>query len=113
VSAGEQMLLAERMSEDDLQANVVDAVRKLGGLAYHTHDSRRSAEGFPDLVIVFERSGSLLFAELKRQHETLTDAQRRWLRALAAGGRYAYEWRPLDWLNGTILRTLANMARAR
>ena len=113
MSAAEQLLLAERMSERDLQTNVVDAVRKLGGVVYHTHDSRRSTEGFPDLVIVFERSGALLFAELKRQNGRLTDAQRRWLRALGAGGRHVYEWRPSDWLDGTIPRVLAAMARAR
>jgi len=107
--------LADRMSEADLQANIVDAVRKLGGLAYHTHDSRRSAKGFPDLVIVFPRTGALAFVELKSTDGTVTPEQVQWLAALKAGERVGirevYLWRPEDWLCGHIADTLARLAR--
>jgi hypothetical protein len=103
------------MSEADLQTNVLDAVRKLGGIAYHTHDSRRSAKGFPDLVIVFPRTGALLFVELKSTDGEVTAEQRQWLAALRAGARLAvrevYLWRPEDWLSGHIADTLTRCAR--
>lgn len=43
--------------------SVVDAARLNGWLVYHTHDSRRSAEGFPDLVML--RLSRMVVAELK------------------------------------------------
>ncbi len=103
------------MSEGDLQTNVVDTVRKLGGLVYHTHDSRRSAKGFPDLVIVFPRTGALAFVELKSADGMPTDEQVQWLAALQRGARVAvrevYLWRPEDWVSGHIVDTLARLAR--
>jgi hypothetical protein len=102
--------LAARMSEGDLQTNVLDCVRKLGGLAYHTHDSRRSAAGFPDLVIVFPRTGALLFVELKSTDGRVTAEQVRWLEALRRAERIracgVYLWRPEDWVSGHIVDTL-------
>lgn len=107
--------LALAMSEGDLQTNIVDAVRKLGGLSYHTHDSRRSARGFPDLVIVFPRTGALAFVELKSADGVVSPEQVQWLDALQAGARPAvrevYLWRPEDWLSGHIVETLARLAR--
>lgn len=73
------------------------ALAKLRGWVwYHTHDSRRSPAGFPDLVLV--RGRRLVFAELKREGEKPTAEQQRWLDALAATGAVeAYLWRPSDW----------------
>lgn len=103
------------MSEGDLQTNIVDTVRKLGGLVYHTHDSRRSAKGFPDLVIVFPRTGALLFVELKSDTGMPTPEQVQWLEALQRAARIAvrevYLWRPDDWLSGHIVETLTRCAR--
>ena len=103
-----------RMSEGDLQTNVVDTVRKLGGLVYHTHDSRRSAAGFPDLVIVFPRTGALLFVELKSTSGSLQPEQVQWLEALRRAERIAVRevhlWRPEDWLSGHIVETLRRCA---
>lgn len=107
--------LAGAMSEAELQSNVIDAVRKLAGLVYHTHDSRRSASGFPDLVIVFPRTGALIIAELKSADGAVSDDQRRWLDALRQGAQFAarevYLWRPEDWLSGRIAATLIRCAR--
>jgi hypothetical protein len=99
------------MSEAELQTNVVDAARRLGGVAYHTHDSRRSAEGFPDLVILFPRTGGLLFAELKSATGKVTRDQQRWLDGLRVGHREVYLWRPADWPN-PIVPTLQRLASA-
>lgn len=41
-----------RISEKEFQAQVLDLARLTGWLCYHPHDSRRSAPGFPDLVLV-------------------------------------------------------------
>ena len=40
------------MTEKKFQAAVLQIANMYGWLAYHTHDSRRSAPGFPDLVLV-------------------------------------------------------------
>jgi len=65
-------------------------------LCYHTHDSRRSAPGFPDLVLV--RGGRLLFAELKTDRGIVTLPQREWLAALTEANRVeTHVWRPANW----------------
>jgi VRR-NUC domain len=101
---------AHVMTERELQAQVLDLARMLGYLAYHTYDSRRSVEGFPDLVLVHERSGALIFAELKSPTGRVTTAQDRWLRALALRGA-AFVWRPDHLRDGTIVRALQRYAR--
>lgn len=63
-------------------------------MAYHTHDSRRSEPGFPDLVLV--KGTRLIFAELKADTGRVSPAQQRWLDALGATSR-AVVWRPRDW----------------
>jgi VRR-NUC domain len=98
------------MPEKDLQDAVVQLAKMLGYEAYHTHDSRRSAAGFPDLVLVHERSGALLFAELKRDGQRPTAAQHRWLRLLAIRG-VAFVWHPQDLRDGSIARALQRYAR--
>ncbi len=81
--------------KDWLQA-VVDLAAFQGALVYHTHDSRRSAAGFPDLVIVVH--GRVLFRELKQDGNRPTAEQRRWLMALAQAGQDAAVWTfPQDW----------------
>src|SRR5687767_3407358 len=98
------------MSERELQAQVIELARMVGWLVYHTHDSRRSEPGFPDLVMVHERSGALLFAELKTTTGRVTMEQDRWLRALAVRG-YAFVWRPEHLTDESIARALQRFAR--
>ena len=98
-------LIAQRMTEDELLANVRDAARKLGWLEYHTHDSRRSGEGFPDLVLAHRTDGRIIFAELKRMSGKLSAAQEEWLAVLGLRGT-TYVWRPDDWLAGRIEQAL-------
>jgi hypothetical protein len=82
-------------SERDFQAGVVELARLLGWRSYHTHDSRRSAAGFPDLVLV--RGKRLVFAELKSETGARSADQRTWLDALGETPAESYLWRPGDW----------------
>lgn len=95
----------ERMSEAEFQRIVVQLAKLRGWLTYHTHDSRRSDEGFPDLVMVRER---VIYAELKRERTDrarLSREQQKWISTLNASGAEVYVWRPSDW--DTIALTLA------
>ena len=95
-------------SEKEFQSTLIDAVQKMGGLAYHAHDSRREvvtkdgdrilvgdadAKGYPDLTIV-TRDKRVIFAELKVGKREPTEVQWVWLRALP--NHQAYLWRPED-----------------
>lgn len=102
---------AAGMREADLQTRILGHARALGWLAYHTHDSRRSQPGFPDLVLVSERRGRVMFRELKTERGRLSDDQRTWLRALTAAGMDAAVWRPADLLAGRVLHELTNDTR--
>lgn len=90
-----------RETESSFQAAVIAFARLNGWLAYHTHDSRRCAAGFPDLVFV--RGGRVVFAELKSAKGKERPDQTVWLDALeqveaAAGGAVGvYLWRPDSW----------------
>ncbi len=76
---------------------VQDAAVKLGWYAYHTHDSRRSTGGFPDLVLV--KPPVIIFAELKRQTGAKIRPQQVAVMALLdrCPGVETYWWRPADW----------------
>lgn len=86
-------------SEAAFQRQVVNLAEFYGWLIYHTHNSQRSAPGFPDLTLA--RGPELIFAELKGakttrrakvaqvmarptwlQHADVTDTQAQWLTAL-------------------------------
>jgi hypothetical protein len=83
-------------SEKDFQAQVLDFARLSGWRCYHTHDSRRSAAGFPDLVMV--RPPVVLFAELKAEGGRVRPEQRGWLGVLErCPGVVVRLWRPDDW----------------
>lgn len=103
VTTGEyRVVLAAQMKEAALQAQVARMARALGWLTYHTHDSRRSDAGFPDLVLVNARQGRLLFRELKTVKGRLRPEQQLWLEALGAAGFDAGVWRPGDLLDGVV-----------
>jgi hypothetical protein len=91
-------------SESQFQAAVVEYAERLGWLAYHTHDSRRSNPGFPDLVLA--RRGRLIFAELKTEKGRLSTAQVDWLRAIEDASIEVYVWRPSLWheIEGVLAR---------
>jgi hypothetical protein len=84
------------MSEKAWQKIVTEAAAACGWKRqYHTFDSRRSAAGFPDLVLVRRRR--VIFAELKRDGKSPTAEQAAWLAELREAGQEAYCWRPADW----------------
>jgi hypothetical protein len=77
--------------EKEWQQQVVALLRTLGYRCYHTHDSRRSQPGFPDLVAIRDR---VIYLELKREKGTLTAKQVEWLSGLAKAGAEVYVVRP-------------------
>jgi len=88
--------------ESQLLAHVRQVARQTGWLVYHTHDSRKSEEGFPDLVMAKPgqgKPGRLIFAELKSRTGKCTMEQQRWLALLRLTVPHleVYEWRPEDW----------------
>ena len=84
------------MTEKEFLQQVRDFAKLCSWLVYHTYDSRRSSEGFPDLVLV--RGDKVIFAELKSEKGRETSAQRGWLDALEKVRTVeAYLWRPSDW----------------
>jgi hypothetical protein len=88
--------MAKRSTEErDFQKGVLDLAALYSWIAYHTHDSRRSQAGFPDLVLV--RDDRLIFAELKSEKGRATKEQEEWLGALCnVSGVSVYLWRPSD-----------------
>ncbi len=87
------------MTEAQLQRFVLELAAKLRFLPYHTHDSRKSHTGFPDLVLL--RPPRLIFAELKGDSDYgkkgPTEDQRRWINALKlVPGVEVYVWYPRD-----------------
>lgn len=85
-----------KVTEKAWQQTVVDYAQVMGWRVYHTFDSRRSAEGFPDLVMV--RRGRVVVAELKAENGRVSTAQAEWLADLAeALPGCVTVWRPSDW----------------
>ncbi|MBA2691487.1 MAG: VRR-NUC domain-containing protein [Rubrobacter sp.] len=83
------------ISERDFERQVLDLAKLTGWKAYHTFDSRRSAKGFPDLVLA--RPPVVVFAELKNEVGKLRTEQREWLAALGCCERIESRlWRPGD-----------------
>lgn len=93
------------MKEATLEGLVRMTVLELGGLYYHTHDSRRSDPGFPDCTILMP-SGKLMFRELKDQKGKLSPAQAVWRDRLLAAGFDWGLWRPSDWGTKAIFKEL-------
>lgn len=92
------------ISEADYQLRVIQWVTLNGWLAYHTHDSRRSVEGFPDLCLVPDpikrpdlAGQGAVFLELKAEKGRVSDAQAKWVAALHAAGVEVRILRPSDW----------------
>lgn len=85
----------KRETEESFQCVVRALARMHGWLCYHTRDSRRSPDGFPDLVLV--KGSRLVVAELKSAKGKTTAAQGAWLEAFRATGAEVFVWKPSDW----------------
>jgi hypothetical protein len=102
-----------RPTEAQFQAAVVELARMRHWLVMHIHDSRRSlGAGFPDLCLVNQRTGELLFAELKTHAGRVSQAQQKWIDALALGGHVVHVWRPSHMRSGQIVSALTSTAAA-
>src|SRR5215468_1252850 len=89
-----------RLTEKAFLAQITWYARLRGWLVYHTFDSRRSAPGFPDLVLLRAHPdgvGEALIAEVKTDTGRLTPEQAAWLSSFRACGIAASVWRPADW----------------
>ncbi len=92
------------MTEAAFQRMVIKLASLYRWRVYHTHDSRRSQAGFPDLVLV--RGQQLLFVELKTDTGKVMPEQWAWIVALLDAGQDARIWRPADWkaIEATLTR---------
>jgi hypothetical protein len=95
--------MASTMTEAQLLACIRQLCKRLGHwYIYHTFCSKKSEPGFPDLVLVRAQSvaysGRLIFSELKREGESPTLPQQKWLEAIGGSveGVEHYIWRPSD-----------------
>jgi len=93
------------VSERQWQQQVLELATLYRWTWYHTHDSRRSPAGFPDLVLVRDR---VLFVELKTDRGRLTTEQLRWQNELYHAGAEVFVWRPGDLV--LVKRVLAQVA---
>lgn len=82
--------------EKAFQEQVVQLAKHCGWLVYHTYDSKRSAPGFPDLVMT--RGERCLVVELKSVKGRESVEQRKWLDAFRRIPHIeVFVWRPYDW----------------
>ena len=93
-------------SERQLQDHIVGTARALGWMVYHTHDSRRSEPGYPDLHLVHPVRGLSLFRELKSTKGRISPAQKEWAHALRVAGFDFAFWYPVDVVTGAFLEQL-------
>jgi hypothetical protein len=91
-----QERLLRMVTEKEWQTTVENTLATYGWAFYHTHDSRRSHGGFPDLVAIRKADGDILVAELKKQTGVVTPEQRLWLGLFSAAGVDSFVWRPGD-----------------
>jgi hypothetical protein len=103
-------IVIRQMSETDWQKEMEEKLAWAGfGLIYHTHNSKHSRKGFPDLAAIRQRGQemTLLFVELKKWDTKPTPDQEKWLGALEAAAQLVNAahcrvrvivdcWRPQD-----------------
>lgn len=88
--------LDDNLSEAAFQQQVLELAMLCGWHTYHTHNSQRSAPGWPDLALC--RPPRLILAELKTNRGRVKLEQKEWLGVLrACSGIEVYLWHPCDW----------------
>lgn len=92
------------ITERSFQASVIEICKLLSIAWYHTHDSRRSNRGWPDLAMVGKRG--FITRELKTASGRLTTEQQYWGLMLRAAGVSWDVWRPADLHSGRVQREL-------
>lgn len=82
------------LTEAQFQRHVVAWAERAGWRCYHTADSRRSAGGFPDLVLIKPRE-RVIYAELKTIKGRISPQQKIWIDELnQCFGVVVCVWRP-------------------
>ena len=102
---------AAHLSEQDFMQQIIDLAHLYHWLVYHTHDSRRSAPGYPDLAFCHPVHHQYFLAELKSATGRLSPAQQSWIDALQRAGIEVHVWRPSDF-NAIVARLEARCAAA-
>jgi hypothetical protein len=88
------------VTEAQFQNRTIQLAKGCGWRVYHTHDSRRSEAGFPDLVLV--KGSVIAFVELKSERGKVSPEQTTWMQILhdaachPKGRVYTRVWRPHD-----------------
>jgi len=99
--------MTEDRGPDSLEAYVRKVIADLGLFGYHPRNSKGSAAGWPDWVIV---GRGILYRELKSEAGTVSPDQKHVGELITrAGGNWAV-WRPTQRLDGTIARELTDLA---
>ena len=82
------------VTEAQFQDQVRQAALWSGWAFYHTRDSRKSDEDFPDCLML--RPPRMIVAELKREGKDPTPGQQWWLAHFQCCGAETHVWRPSD-----------------
>lgn len=87
------------VSEKVFTQQVMAEAKANGWMCYHTHDSRRSQPGYPDISAVHPNRPELghVYMELKVGKNKPTTDQDTWLLSLEASGDRVFVFRPTDW----------------
>jgi len=116
-TADRTVFLIESMRErgrGGLQEMVVDTLKTISSIRrviwYHTHDSRHSPAGYPDVIAIYPDTGRVVVAELKREKTQPTFEQIEWLNAFSATPAEVYLWRPSHFYGGQIHAVLTGRA---
>lgn len=80
-------------SEREFQTWVESRAAERGWIAFHDHDSRRNAAGFPDLLLIRER---VVWLELKYGRGKVRPKQQAFIDALRAAGQEVHVAWPGD-----------------
>lgn len=103
--------MLEDKGASSLSGHVQRLMRELGLWGYHPYDSRRSASGWPDWVILSPDGGGILFRELKTARGTVSPDQRMVGSYLRRSGLDWAIWRPQDLFSGLIEDQLRALTR--
>ena len=100
--------LYKHITEKQFQSQLIRTACMLNWTVYHTHDSRKSAPGFPDLVMLGH--GRQIVAELKTEKGRVSPYQTGWLDAFREVTQppEVFLWRPSD--IDEVIHTLQNQA---
>ena len=84
------------LTHEGFQNQIIGVAKWNGWMVYHTHNSRRSTKGFPDLCMA--RRGRIVFAELKVGKDRPFPAQKEWFLELSKNAHVRVcLWFPHDW----------------